>query len=47
MNNFHIPVTQKSLEVDDRFLFMLSEISSFDPGTKVISPSKSATLATS
>lgn len=43
----NIPVAKKSLEVDDHFLLMFSEVTTLDSRAKIISPSKPTTLAAS
>lgn len=42
-----VPISQKSLKVDDHLLLVICEVTTLDPWPKVISPSKPATLTTS
>jgi hypothetical protein len=43
----YLPVSQKSLKMENHLLFMLGEISTLDPRSKIISPPQSTAFATS
>lgn len=42
-----LPIAQKSLKVDDHLLLLVREVTTFDPWSQIICPSKPATLTTS
>lgn len=48
LSSNHRPlVTQKGVKLDDEFVFLLSEVTSFEIRPKIVDPSKTAALATS